>query len=165
MAMLKLTQGAVDRQPYTSSGTRWFHDTELRGFALAVGMATKTYYASCEANGRTIRRKIARADVMHAAEARRRAAALLVDMRAGRDPRQPIGSTLAEAFETYLQRRHVKPSTARQYREAFELHLKDWLRRPIAGLTRAEVDARHRHISRRAPYYPPTRRCACSRPC
>lgn len=45
---VKITQSVVDRQGFTTSGTRWLHDTELRGFCLAVGMTTRTFYASTE---------------------------------------------------------------------------------------------------------------------
>jgi hypothetical protein len=74
---VKITQSVVDRQQYTASGTRWLHDTELRGFCFAVGMTCRTYYASCEYRGRLMRRKVGRDDVLTAAEARNEARSML----------------------------------------------------------------------------------------
>jgi Arm DNA-binding domain len=82
---IKITQTVVDKQRYTTSGTRWLHDVELRGFCLAVGMTCKTFYASTEYRGRLMRRKVGRADVMTAAEARNEARSMLADMRRGID--------------------------------------------------------------------------------
>jgi integrase len=152
VAVVKITQGLVERQPFSTDGTRWLFDKELRGFALAVGKTTKTFYASCEANGRTLRRKIGRAAVLTAPQARTLAREMLVDLRRGIDARRPTSETLAAALETYLQRRRLKATSARQYRVAFNLYLRAWLNRDILSLTRAEVDQRHRAIGRTAPY-------------
>ena len=62
--LVKITQTVVNRQQFTTSGTRWLHDTELRGFSLAVGMTTRTFYAGTEYRGRLMRRKVGRSDVL-----------------------------------------------------------------------------------------------------
>jgi integrase len=149
---IKITQTVVDKQRHTTSGTRWLHDVELRGFCLAVGMTTKTFYASTEYRGRSMRRKVGRSDVMTAAEARNEARSMLADMRRGIDPKRPVGETLGDAFKTYLARKRLKASTIEQYEESFRRHFEDWKRRPVADLTRADCDHRHRQIGRRAPY-------------
>jgi hypothetical protein len=113
---VKLTQTVVDRELSTTSGTRWLHDTELRGFALAVGMTCRTFYASCEVRGRFVRRKVGRSDVLTAAEAR----SMLAVMRDGLDPRRPLGEALRATFEAYLDRHKLKASSIRQYRYAFD---------------------------------------------
>ena len=134
----KLTQSFVDRQGFTSSGTRWITDTELKGFSLAIRQTVKTYYAAAEIGGRLLRRKLGHADVLPAAQARNLAKEMLVDLHRGIDPKRTTTETLEEALETYLSRHRVKASTARQYREAVGLYLKDWLRRDVASLTRQE---------------------------
>ena len=108
---IKITQSVVDRQQHTTSGTRWLHDVELRGFCLAVGMGVKTFYAATEHRGRSLRRKVGRSDVMTAAEARNEARSMLADMRRGIDPKRPVGETLGDAFKTYLARKRLKAST------------------------------------------------------
>ena len=143
---IKITQSVVDRQQHTTSGTRWLHDVELRGFCLAVGMGVKTFYAATEHRGRSLRRKVGRSDVMTAAEARNEARSMLADMRRGIDPKRPVGETLGDAFKTYLARKRLKASTIEQYGDAFKRHFKDWKRRPVADLTRADCDHRHRQI-------------------
>jgi integrase len=149
---IKITQTVVDKQRHTTSGTRWLHDTELRGFCLAVGMTCRTYYASCEYRGRLMRRKVGRDDVLTAAEARNKARSMLALMRDGTDPKRPVGETLGDAFKAYLARKRLKASTIEQYEDAFKRHFEDWQPRPVTDLTRAECDQRHRQIGRRAPY-------------
>jgi hypothetical protein len=146
----KLTQILVERQPFTSTGTRWITDTELKGFSLAIGRTVKAYYAAAEVGGRLLRRKLGHADVLTAPQARNLAKEMLVDLRRGIDPKRATTETLEESLATYLSRRRVKASTARQY--AVSLYLKDWLRRDVASLTRQELDAKHRQVGKRAPY-------------
>jgi integrase len=148
---VKITQTAVDKTPLTSSGTVWLHDVELKGFCCAVGMTCKTFYASTEYRGRLMRRKVGRADVLTAAEARNKARSMLALMRDGIDPKKPMGETLADAFEAYLARKQLKPSTVAHYRDSLK-RIDDWMRRPVADITRSECDARHRQICKAAPY-------------
>jgi hypothetical protein len=57
MAVVKLTQTVVDREPLTTSGTKWLHCAELKGFSLAVGSTCKTFFASAESLGSRLDRR------------------------------------------------------------------------------------------------------------
>ncbi len=65
----KLTQSLVDGLPFTDA-TTWYHDTELAGFNLSIGKQSKTFYAASETQGRFIRVKIGRSDLVRVAVAR-----------------------------------------------------------------------------------------------
>lgn len=87
MPHTKITQAYVDGLPF-SDATIWHHDTELAGFNLAVGKRTRTFYAASETQGRFLRVKIGRSDLVRVNVARDLARnVLLPEIRAGVDPR------------------------------------------------------------------------------
>lgn len=87
MPHAKITQAYVDGLPF-SDATIWHHDTELAGFNLAVGKRTRTFYAASETQGRFLRVKIGRSDLVRVNVARDLARnVLLPEIRAGVDPR------------------------------------------------------------------------------
>jgi Arm DNA-binding domain len=95
MPKIKLTQKAVDKQkaPTASGAPVILWDVELKGFGLILSgkTATKTYVAQRDlpnGNGKknTRRVKIASVHECSLAQARERAAKVLLDMRTGVDP-------------------------------------------------------------------------------
>src|SRR5262245_37901428 len=93
MPRIKLTQKAVDKlkAPTQNGAPVIYWDTGLKGFGLLVSgkTATKTYIAQRDLpGGRTRRVSIASVQETSLAEARERAAKVLLDMRTGIDPKQ-----------------------------------------------------------------------------
>ena len=70
---MKVTKSSVEAITFTETGQLVIRDTELIGFGVCVGKRTKTYIAQREVQGRTIRVKIGRHELMTAEEARREA--------------------------------------------------------------------------------------------
>lgn len=51
--------------------------------------------------------------------------------------------TLSQAFEEFLKSRGIKASTQASYRKTLELHLSDWINRPIVRISRDDVLSRY----------------------
>jgi integrase len=155
MPKIKLTQKAVDRQkaPSASGKPILLWDVELKGFGLLVSgkTATKTYVAQRDLPGaRTRRVSIASVHECTVAEARGRAAKLLLDMRTGIDPKQlrRERETLRSVLETYfVSRPSLRATSQADYRDRVERHLSAWLDWPLQSITPELVEARHRKIA------------------
>jgi hypothetical protein len=98
MPKIRLTQKTVDRQraPTASRAPIILWDTDLRGFGLLVSgkTATKTYIAQRDLpGGQTRRVSIASVHECPLAQARSRAAKMLLDMRTGIDPGASCSTT------------------------------------------------------------------------
>ena len=111
-----------------------YWDTELSGFGVRVyPSGTKVYLAQTRAGGKSRRVTVGRHGLISAEKARRKAAQIIADIKAGNErvlhngaSRRDLGPTVAELAERYM-REHVtvrcKPATARNYRFAFDNHL------------------------------------------
>jgi integrase len=114
----------------------------------------KSYIAQRDLpNGKTRRVTIAAAAEMTLADAKARAAEILVDMRRGIDPKtaRKGATTLRSALDAYLSARaDLRPRSAAGYRDAVERLLKDWLDLRLSDITREMVEARLRQIAEEA---------------
>jgi integrase len=157
--VVKLTKRVVEAaQPLHIHGAvrqKVYFDTELRGFGLCVGATAKTFIVQRDVNGRTARVKIDRYPVITVEQARREAQQLLAKMGRGISPveekraAKARGVTLREALNAYeetLKAKRRSPKTIHGYRYAIETYLKDWLARPLAEISRADVRAKHKKI-------------------
>jgi integrase len=135
---------------------RLYFDTELHGFGLCVGAGAKTYFAQRSVRGRSRRVTIGRHGVFTVDQARRRAQQLLGKMADGVDPvdekrkARARGFTLRQALalcEQTLKTKKRSDKTISGYRYAIATYLKDWLDRPLAEITRDEVQQRHLTIA------------------
>jgi len=157
--VVKLTKRVVETaQPLHMHGAvrqRLYFDSELRGFGLCVGATAKTFIVQRDVNGRTTRVKIDRYPVITVEQARREAQQLLAKMGRGISPveekraAKARGVTLREALNAYeetLKAKRRSPKTIHGYRYAIETYLKDWLVRPLAEISRADVRAKHKKI-------------------
>ena len=57
-------------------------------------------------------------------------------------------TTLQENFDTYLDKRNLKPGTRTIYEVLFKLHLSDWLTLPVCEITKDMITARHSAIAK-----------------
>jgi integrase len=159
MPTIKLTQKSVDKlkAPTPSGAPVLFWDVELKGFAvLASGKtATRTYIAQRDlpnGNGKKTTRRVSIAGVHECtlAQARSRAAKVLLDMRTGIDPKQTRREreSLGATLEAYLAARPaLRPGSVADYRDKVERHLAAWVDWPLTSITPELVEARHRKIA------------------
>jgi integrase len=94
---------------------------------------------------------IAHVNELPLAEAKERARKLLVDMRAGKDPKQKAASgTLQETTDLYLQSARLSPRTREIYSRLVSIHLSPLKDRPLGTITPADIDSLHNRISGKA---------------
>ncbi len=141
-----------------------YFDTEVRGFGVIVtrndrsGVPTRTFFVQREVNGRSRRVTIGRLGDLKLVQARRRAQEIIPDMLKGVDPNaekrraRARGVTLQQAANDYRSKpakrsREVKATLTLKNHDRFLDALKDWQKRPLAELSRAEVLARHKRLT------------------
>ena len=77
-------------------------------------------------------------------------------MSRGRDPqtakraKRKRSRTLSAMLDEYIEARQVKPSTADRYRGALRRACGDWLMKPIAEITPAQVRVRYEEVAKRS---------------
>ncbi len=111
-----------------------FWDTELSGFGVRVyPSGSKVYLVQTRAGGKSRRVTVGRHGLISAEQARRTAARIIADIKAGNEPdvgnsKHPRddGPTVAEVAARYMKE-HVevrcKPSTAKNFRHTLDRHL------------------------------------------
>lgn len=153
---VKITKSVADRATRGGLAQKLYLDTELRGFGLCVGARAKTFFVRRTVAGRDMRVAIDRYGVLTVEEARNKARKLLEKMRDGIDPvrerrsKEARGITLGQAWEMYQETLDSKGRAAKtkdDYGKSLRIYLKDWLERPLADITRADVRSRHKAIA------------------
>ena len=156
MPRIKLTARSVARlaAPTASATQTVFWDSDLRGFGVLVSGRTtvKSFIAQRDLQGgRTRRVTIAHVNELPLAEAKDRARKLLMDMRAGKDPKQKSPSgTLQETADLYLQSARLSPRTREIYSRLVRIHLASLANRPLGSIVPTEIDALHNRIAGKA---------------
>lgn len=160
MPVIKITKSTVDAIQLPASGQVIYKDSQLKGFGLKVGTTSKTYIAEGTPNGRTRLVTIGRHGVITTEQARKKAQAILQDMREGVDPNMVKKQarakqlTLAEAADLYINGTKVRAArTTQTYRYALDYYLSDWLKRPLGEITRKDCYDRHQRIGREHGHY------------
>ncbi len=159
-ARVRLTLTKRSVQSLAPSAGPWIAwDDRLTGFGVRVQPSgTKSFLINYRENGGgryspNRRLVIGRFGRMTAAEARRRAQALLGRVAAGEDPAAERAEarglpTLAEAFEEFIS---VNPNRAENtdkvYRRNLRLNLSDWANRPLNAISRRDVEKRFHRIT------------------
>lgn len=151
----KLTKSFIDKVSFEKSGQVLYRDSELLGFGLRVGKSAKVYFAEAKLHGKTIRKSIARHNVVSLDEARSQAKTYLAEISRGKNPhdeekaRKAKLVTLAEVLENYIEARgNLKPSTIQDYRHTFDFYLKDWVNKPAIEISKDMVELKFRQISK-----------------
>ena len=160
VARVKLTiaKRAIDSfEPADKPWIAW--DDKLTGFGVLVhpsGVKSFIVNYRLGAGGRTAPNKrlvIGRCGRISAEQARREAHKLLGKVAMGEDPaaeraRSRRMPPLRQAFEQYMKaNRKRKASTNASYRDRFERPLADWLARPLAAITRSDVEDRFNRVT------------------
>jgi integrase len=144
MAVINLTEARINSLPL---GSGIWRDEQVKGLLVICHASTRTYAAQGDVrrNGRhvrTVRVKIDRCDRIGLREARRRARELMSEIQSGVDPTakpRVSAMTVAEAFETHLGERDLRPSTVTGYRDQMERYLRKVRSRAVADLTRQDM--------------------------
>lgn len=154
----KLTKSFVDKVSFEQSGQIFYRDSELLGFGLRVGKSAKVYYAEAKLHGKTVRKSIARHNVVSLDEARSQAKSYLAEISRGKNPhdeekaRKAKLVTLSEVLENYIEARgNLQRSTIQDYRHTFDAYLHDWLKKPAIEISKDMVELKFRKISQTSP--------------
>lgn len=153
----------------TTIAGEW-RDSKLPGFRFKVSpVGNKVWFVENLLHGtrKSITLTMGRYPAISAKEARKEATRLLSLLRQGVDPRlerkiqekkQQVQwamhqrlkkHTLELVLTDYLQRKSLKPGTIENYRIVANAYLFDWMQRPLAEITKDEIEERFRQISRR----------------
>jgi integrase len=154
----KLTKSFVEKVPFEKVGQTFYRDSELLGFGLRVGKSAKVYYAEAKLHGKTVRKSIARHNVVSLDEARSQAKSYLAEISRGKNPhdeekaRKAKLVTLSEVLENYIEARgNLQRSTIQDYRHTFDAYLNDWLNKPAIEISKDMVELKFRKISQKSP--------------
>ena len=142
---------SVEALPVTGRETL-FWDRELSGFGVRVyPSGAKVYLVQTRSGGKSRRVTLGGHGVLSADQARRKAAQLIADIKAGNEPvygpRPDSGPTIAEVAQRYM-REHVsvrcKPTTARMCRHTLDRHLLPAVATlPLGAIGRERVASLH----------------------
>lgn len=154
----KLTKAFVEKIGFEQSGQIFYRDSELKGFGLRVGRTAKVYFAEAKLDGKTVRKSIARHNVMTIDEARNEARKILTEISTGKNPfdveraRKAIKVTVQEVLNEYIASRvNLKASTIQDYRNTFKTYLSDWLNKALRDISKDMVEMRFRKIGENSP--------------
>lgn len=154
----KLTKAFVDKIGFEQSGQIFYRDSELIGFGLRVGKSKKVFFAEAKLDGKTIRKSIARHNVISVEDARAQAKKILAEVANGKNPFDEIKArrsniiTVKEVLEDYITTRvNLKPSTIQDYRQTFKTYIGDWQNKPLKEITKDMVEIRFRQIGENSP--------------
>jgi integrase len=146
----KLTEAVVDGLTCEPGKQLLCWDTELRGFGVLLSGSSniRSYVVRGVVNGRDARLKVCDAG-LGLKEARKLAREMMLGFVKGVDPRVRTAgnTTLEQALESYLARKKLRPHSVSTYRQHFNVHFSDWLKRNVASITRKMVEDRFRAIS------------------
>ena len=154
MPTIKLTKRNIECLPVPVIGQVIYRDKDLPGYGLLAGTRTQSFFVEGQIGRRTVRATIGRYPRISPERARVLAMRALSDMAEGRHPsaeRRILRSrsmTVEEAFTAFFAgRTHLSPRTVKDYGRSVKVYLSDWLRRPIAEITREMVLEQHRKIA------------------
>lgn len=153
--MVKLTKTFVDKVQPPATGYDAHFDDTVKGYGLRVTSGgKKVFFAQGRVRGKSVQFTIGAFGTFTEEKARKRAQAILQDMREGIDPRavlkaeEAMAVSLSDVLDSFLSRPgKLKPSTAAEYRRHVEKVFTKWMSLPIASITRDMVKDRHREIA------------------
>ena len=169
--MVKITKRTVDAlSPQERERVVW--DDDLKGFGVRIHPSgRKVYIVKTRFRGRTVKATIGPHGVVTPAEARTRAAEIISDARAGKDPAAGRGATANEPTMRELGKRfleeyvssHCKPRTAVEYRRLVTLFIDPRIGRlRVPDIQRKDIAALH-HGMRETPYQANRTLCVLSK--
>jgi integrase len=155
--MAKLTKTYVEDVQPPAAGYEIHWDEKVPGYGLRVtSNGVRSFVAQGRVRGKAVIVTIGRFGLYTEDKARKRAQAILQDMREGIDPRdvkrseEAMKVTLGEVMERYVVARgdKLKDSTAAEMKRHVEKVFADWKDQPIIDITELDVRKRHEKMSR-----------------
>lgn len=153
----KFTKAKLESLPPAERGQVEYGDTVVNGLRLRVGISgAKSFCISRKRNGKFIRATLGRFPDLTIDNARAKALELLGDVATtGRNPNiekrinERVLVTLNDALDTYIKSRDERLSTdtAKQYRSILQNFSGDWMKQPIASISRERVETRHKAVT------------------
>lgn len=141
---------------------RFYWDTELRGFGIVVRATSRSFIVQKDVRGRSVRVTIGKFPEWTTDAARKEARERIVEMDKGGNPNRRKreeavrGVTLAEAMKWHqdaMRADDCAPRSIESLEYEVGLYLSDWLKRPLAEITRNDCATRHRRITEQhGPY-------------
>ncbi|HCR1865129.1 TPA: integrase family protein [Enterobacter hormaechei subsp. steigerwaltii] len=157
METFKFTKAKLESLPPAERGQVEYGDTVVNGLRLRVGISgAKSFCISRKRNGKFIRATLGRFPDLTIDNARAKALELLGDVATtGRNPNvekrinEKALVTLKDALDTYIKSRDERLSTdtAKQYRSILQNFSGDWMKQPIASISRERVETRHKAVT------------------
>jgi len=153
---LNLTKDAVDSFPHPSSGYVIYWDTQVHGLGVRVTPTKKTYILQTWIGKSLLKKSLGTHPEMNPTQARIKAGKIKVDIVNGEDPRlsgthlkkpAAAGVTLQEVFDKYISTHKLKPKTLTVYTGALKRCFGEWLDLPLANITEAMIQEKHKKIS------------------
>jgi integrase len=153
----KLTKTFVESIPFPSSGQVFYRDSDVKGFGLRVGTASKVYIAEGKINSKTIRISIGHHGIFTAEQAKSEAKNLLGMIARGINPndvnkaKKVKSITLSEVYQAYLKARNsLKPRTIYDYDRFMKTYFEEWNNKPLTEITKDLIEKKHREIGVRS---------------
>ncbi|MEH4262780.1 integrase family protein [Klebsiella aerogenes] len=157
METFKFTKAKLESLPPAERGQVEYGDTVVNGLRVRVGISgVKSFCISRKRNGKFIRATLGRFPDLTIDNARAKALELLGDVATtGKNPNverrinEKASVTLADALNTYIESRDARLSadTAKQYRSILQNYSGDWMKQPIASISRERVETRHKAVT------------------
>lgn len=152
--MQRLTKTYIEKLSQVASGKQVFYwDSEQNGLGLRVTSGSKSFVFQQRVNGKTARVTIGAWPDMTVEDARERARRMAVMVDDGVDPRKKLkkdqaqNTTLSQCFTKFLSERKLKPRTRYDYHRYLNIHLADWLDKPVNVIDSAMIMKRYKKIA------------------
>lgn len=161
---MRITKSFVDKAPIPEpkpgqvSTQNFYRDTAIPGFALRVTSGgAKSFIVEKRVNGRVKRITLGRYGNLTVEQARTEAMKILGKVATGGDPiaekreRYARSVSLIEVYRDYLAtRKDLKDSTIHDYNRIMNISFEEWLKKPVAEITKDMVERKHRELGKRS---------------
>lgn len=155
---LNFTKAAIEAEPLPDSGRTTLQDAGGResvpGLILRVTSAgARSFQVYKKINGKPVRVTLGKYPDLTIEQARRQAQITIAKLVTGTNPNvekrveKAKAVTLSEALENYLKSRPLKPTTVKDMRIAITHIAGDWLTIPLAKITPAMIQKRHKDFA------------------
>lgn len=130
----RITTRYVAQLPLAESSSKpvFYFDNHLKGFGVKVTSTGKKFIVDTKVQGKTVRVNIGSYTVISVEDARKRASALLGEMKNGTNPnvkkrvKKNTQKTFSDICKEYLECKPLKPLTRRDYEKHTSKTLADW---------------------------------------
>lgn len=146
MPKVSISSSILDRL-LPNSKPYFIRDTTLRGFGVKVNPSGSIkYIAEVLHKGRTSRKTLGQYPVLALSVARKEAFAYIASVKSGSLTTKKNSKVLIDLLGEYTANGRLKERTVQDYREAIHFYLQDWLKKPVASISKQMVESRFYQI-------------------